>query len=243
MGHSILTIKREGLLDYAEVKSVVENKKSDDQFEYGHGESSDSWVHAEYPRAKNDSVIYSESAAREIVNNMGGYESMYLYYVSDSIWKSHFLANESKIEKIKTKVKSLNADLQSITDDALSGSGVKLWLDKKNHTDNVFIPCSDCKSKIHAPSYLWINKKLPERCPVCRADNPNLSNEWRDVLYGKRYTTKRTNLTEDVKKLQEDLTKLEACDIKNISISDLDNKGNENLKNSAMTLIAADIHH
>lgn len=70
MGHSILTISREGILNHTEVQSVVENKKSDDRSEYGRGENADSWAHADCPRSKNDSVIYSQSAARDIMDRM-----------------------------------------------------------------------------------------------------------------------------------------------------------------------------
>jgi rubrerythrin len=243
MGHSVVTITREGLLNSSQVKAVVESKKEEDKYEHGHGESADSWVHADYPKAKNTDRIYSETMAWEIANNINGYDAIFIYYVPDKIWTNHFNSNQSKIEKIKIKLKKCETELQEVSTEALNNSEVKSWLDQKNSVDNVLIACPDCKSKIHAPSYFWMNKKIPERCPVCRADNSNFSNLWREELYGKRYVSKRNKIAEEIKKLHNEVAQLQSCTVEEISVRDLEKKENQALKDAARTLIAADIHH
>jgi hypothetical protein len=243
MGHSTVTIQRNGMLNASEVRAVVENKKEEDKYEYGHGENADSWVNADSPRAKNTSLIFSESAAWDIINNIGSYESIYLYYVPDTVWKKHFSSNESKIAKTKLKLKTLESDLKTVSDDALNNSNVKLWLEQKTTDENIFISCSDCKSKLHAPSYLWANKRLPDRCPVCKAENADFSNQWRESLYGKRYVSKRAKIEAEIKELKEEISKLDSCDVTELTISELDKKENQDLRDAAQTFIAADIHH
>lgn len=246
MGHSIVTIKKKGMLRQSEILAAVQEKKADHIGEYGYHESPDSWAHADEPAMNFLNRIYSNRAMIELINKeVYDYKSFAFYFVDQKTWDKFFRSKkeEKSLQKLDAKLLKLRKELKDHLDNGLKESGLEDFLDAQGPDPEPKIwTCGHCNSKINMRVFYRSHNSLAERCPICRFEDPETLNSWRQKLFGKGYASKRLKLEKAIEEAQKERTKmLFEEEISSISVSDLDKyKG---LLKEVQTIIAADIHH
>jgi rubrerythrin len=245
MGHSTVSIKKDGMLSEREILAAVRAKKDEDSAEYGYSENPDSFAHAGEPSMKFLRKVYSSNAVREIIaREVNDYNSFAFYYVDQKTWNETFRSSkqEKAIEKSKAKLVKLQSELEDFITLSLKESGLE-EIKKSSAPDPEpkFWTCEHCKSKVNMRMHYRICRSLPERCPVCAHPEAEMVTVWRQKLIGKTYAQKRTKLEKAIEDVKLELKSVQTDEVTSIDVSDV--AKHKGLLAAVRTLIAADIHH
>ena len=215
MGHSTVTTYKKGMLSSSEIEKAVEDASYDDQ-DFAQVRGVDKTVRH---------IIYSESAADEVTENLGRYESVAVYYVPDQIWDKHF-----KVDKSVTKLEQKLADKRKMLTQVVTDFKAKI---DKNKV--VLISCEKCQSKLNAS----VMRDAPNHCPVCGQKDEKLATLWKTKMVGKSVTKKIDKLKSEIETIQNAIKLIYSKRVSQVSIHELP----KSMSKEVYTLIAADIHH
>lgn len=234
MGHSTVSFTRKGKLSFSEIIKEFKNTQENDRQEYGYSESPDSFYRASSPSQRYLGKIYSPIKANEIIEKVGNYDCFALYTVSNKLFTEIYKKQFDKINKIKEKIKSLNAELIKQSDLA------KESLKNSKKTVFLLLPC--CKSKINITALHKEIYQSKKRCSVCDAENIgdiSFENWWREKNLGKSYAKFKLKTEEKIKKLQLEIDEIEKSIPEEINEGKLTKSQKEEIK----TVVFADVHH
>lgn len=223
MGHSTVSFKLTGIKNQLEIESEFKKKREESRDQYGFEENPDSFLHASVPILKKH-VVYTSFGLDKI--NLNNYESIAIYVARKELVETCFKKQILKINKLNDKIKKLNITIEKASTEAVNQFKLK---------KSFKIKMNCCESLINASAYHEKNgQQSPTRCPVCREEVL----DWREKVYGSRYSKVREKTYDQIKKLTEEIRNIESQMLE-INFSDLTKKE----LNMVDTLILADVHH